>query len=186
MNHSNPLHQHEEPEYRFCPVCGQPLDRRLLKPSEPERLVCRSSGFIFYEDPKVAVGALATLDGRIILLRRGIEPAYGRWVFPGGYVDRGETLEEAGIRETKEEVNLDVEIEGLLNAYSYPGRPVILVAYATRVVGGELRAGDEAMEVRTFAPHEVPWRRLAFPSTRDALMDYTTRYLHERGKNGRR
>jgi ADP-ribose pyrophosphatase YjhB (NUDIX family) len=127
---------------------------------------------VFYLDPKVAVGALGTLGGGIVLLKRAIEPAYGRWVFPGGYVDRGETVEEAAIRETKEEVNLDVEIVGLLNVYSYPGQPVILIAYTVSVVGGKLEAGDETIEVQTFAPEEIPWRELAFPSTREALLEY--------------
>jgi ADP-ribose pyrophosphatase YjhB (NUDIX family) len=144
----------------------------VIKPSEPERKVCSSCGFVFYLDPKVAVGALGALNGKVILLRRGIEPAYGQWVFPGGYVDRGETLVEATMRETKEEVNLEVCIERLLNCYSYPGRSVILVAYAVRVVGGELKPGEEAIEVGTFGPGEIPWRDLAFPSTRDALREY--------------
>ncbi len=168
---------HEESAYRFCPLCGHPLHSQMIKSFEPERLVCSHCGYVFYLNPKVAVGTLGTLDGRIILLKRGIQPAYGRWVFPGGYVDRGETVEEAGIRETKEEVNLDVRIESLLNVYSYPERPVIVIVYAVSVVGGELDAGDEALEARTFAPEEIPWEELAFPSTRDALRDYIRKYL---------
>jgi ADP-ribose pyrophosphatase YjhB (NUDIX family) len=170
-----------EPDYRFCPVCGHHLHTELIKPSEPERLVCGRCGFIFYLDPKVAVGTLGTLEGRVILLKRGIEPAYGRWVFPGGYVNRGETAPEAGIRETKEEVNLDVRIETLLNVYSYPGRPVILIVYTVSIVGGEFTVGDEALEVKTFAPEDIPWRDLAFPSTRDALQDYVKKHLNSKG-----
>jgi ADP-ribose pyrophosphatase YjhB (NUDIX family) len=173
--------QHGDADYRFCPVCGYHLRTQVIKSSEPERLVCERCGFIFYLDPKVAVGTLGTLDGKVILLRRGIEPAYGRWVFPGGYVNRGETLSEAGIRETREEVNLDVKIDGLLNVYSYPGRPVILIAYAVTVIGGKLGAGDEAIEVRTFAPAEIPWADLAFPSTRDALLEYVEKCLYPKG-----
>jgi ADP-ribose pyrophosphatase YjhB (NUDIX family) len=144
-------------------------------------LVCGRCGFVFYLDPKVAVGTLGTLEGRVILLKRGIEPAYGRWVFPGGYVNRGETAPEAGIREAKEEVNLDVRIETLLNVYSYPGRPVILIAYTVSIVGGELTVGDEALEAKTFAPEDIPWRDLAFPSTRDALQDYVEKHLNSEG-----
>ena len=170
----------EEIHYRFCPRCGHPLHREVIKSSEPERPVCGDCGFVVYLDPKVAVGTLGTLKGEVILLRRGIKPAYGQWVFPGGYVNRGETLEEAAIRETNEEVNLDVKIERLINAYSYPGRPVVLVAYAVSVVGGELSAGDVAIEVATFAPKDIPWKELAFPSTRDALREYTVEYLKNR------
>jgi ADP-ribose pyrophosphatase YjhB (NUDIX family) len=152
----------------------------VIKSFEPERPVCGDCGFIVYLDPKVAVGTLGTLNGKVILLRRSIEPAYGQWVFPGGYVNRGETLEEAAIRETNEEVNLDVKIERLINAYSYPGRPVVLVTYAVSVTGGELSPGDEALEVATFAPKDIPWKELAFPSTRDALREYTAEYLKRR------
>ncbi len=172
---------HGEVEFRFCPVCSHHLRTEVIESSEPERLVCNRCGFVLYLDPKVAVGTLGTLDGKIVLLRRGIEPAYGRWVFPGGYVNRGETVEEAGIRETKEEVNLDVKIDKLLNVYSYPGRSVIVIVYAVSVVGGELKVGDEALEVGTFSPGEIPWRKLAFPSTRDALVEYVEDYLGYKG-----
>jgi mutator protein MutT len=144
----------------------------VVKGGEPERLVCGACRFVFYVDPKVAAGAICVVDGGIVLLRRGIDPGYGKWVFPGGYVDRGETVEEACVREAREEVNLEIRIERLLNVYSYAGRPVIVIVYVTRATGGQLRAGDEALEVGTFAPHEIPWDALAFPSTRDALRDY--------------
>ena len=94
-------------------------------------------------------------------------------------MDRGETVEEAAIREAKEEVNLDVEIDRLLRVYSYRGERAIVIAYAVNVVGGELRAGDEAIEARTFSPKEVPWNELAFRSTGDALRDYVRDYLNE-------
>ena len=134
--------------------------------------MCDACGFVFYLDPKVAVGAIFESAGGIVLLRRGIEPGYGRWVFPGGYVDRGETLEAAARREALEEVNAEIRITRLLNAYSYAGRPVVVVVYAAEAVGGALRAGEEAIEVRAFEPKAIPWDDLAFPSTRDALRDF--------------
>src|SRR5262249_25464846 len=79
--------------YKFCPLCGAPLEPKRLKAGEPERLVCTRCGFVFYLDPKVAVGTIVkTDDDRLVLVRRAIEPGYGKWVFPGGYVDRGEPL----------------------------------------------------------------------------------------------
>jgi len=161
-----------DPGYRFCPKCGHGLHREILKSGEPERLVCAGCRFVFYLDSKVAVGTIAALDGRIVLLRRAIEPAYGKWVFPGGFVDRGETVETAAIRETREEANLEVRVRSLLNVYSYPGRPVIVIVYVADVIGGDLRAADETLEARTFLPEEIPWQDLAFPSTCDALQDY--------------
>ena len=178
----NETHEHRDPDYQFCPVCGHALHAELLKSSEPERLVCNHCNFVFYLDPKVVTGVIGTIDGKIVLLRRGIEPSYGKWAFPGGYVDRGETLENAAIRETKEEVNLDVEIEALLNVYSYRGEPVIVIVYVVRIVGGELCPGDETIEVKTFSPKEIPWQELAFSSTRDALLDYVKLYLNDRNK----
>ena len=89
-------------------------------------------------------------------------------------------MENAAIRETKEEVKLDVEIETLLNVYSYRGEPVIVIVYAVIIVGGELAAGDETIEVKAFSPKDIPWQELAFPSTRDALMDYVKMYLNDR------
>ncbi|MGQ9654299.1 MAG: NUDIX domain-containing protein [Thermodesulfobacteriota bacterium] len=161
-----------EPAYRFCPMCGHELCARVLKVSEPERLVCEACQFVMYLDPKVAAGAIATIGGQVVLLRRGIEPCLGKWVFPGGFVDRGETVEQAVIRETKEEANLDVEIERLLNVYSYQRRPIVVIVYVVRIVGGDLQAGDETLEARTFPADRIPWDDLAFPSTRDALRDF--------------
>jgi ADP-ribose pyrophosphatase YjhB (NUDIX family) len=158
--------------YSFCPRCGGPLDRRALKTSEPERLVCRSCRFVFFLDPKVAVGTIIHLDGRLVLLKRGIEPAYGKWVFPGGFVDRGERVEDAAIRETREESHLDVRITGLLNIYSYPDHPVIIIVYTAEVVGGVPAAGDETLEAGLFEPSAIPWAELAFPSTTQALREY--------------
>ena len=172
MAHAHHHHHHHGPEFRFCPKCGGTLARQRLKPIEPERLVCSACSFIFYDDPKVAACTIPTLGNRIVLLKRGIEPSYGKWVFPGGFLDRGERVEEAAIRETWEEVNLKVEVTRLLNVYSYPGYPVVVIVYLAKVVGGQLQARDETLEVRTFAAAEVPWDDLAFPSTRDALTEY--------------
>jgi 8-oxo-dGTP diphosphatase len=158
--------------YRHCPRCGGLLQPRVVEAHGPSRLVCASCGFVFYIDPKVAVGAICRSGEGIILLRRGIEPGYGKWVFPGGYVDRGETLEGAARRETLEEVNADIRIQRLVNAYSYEGRPVVVIVYAAEMIGGELRSGEEALEVRVFRPQEIPWGELAFRSTREALRDY--------------
>ena len=164
-------------EYSFCPRCGGSLASRKLKPSEPERLVCTRCGFIFFLDPKVAAGTLFTIEGKIPLLQRAIEPSYGKWVFPGGFVDRGEAVQDAAIRETREEARLEVRLVSLLNVYSYSGSPVILVVYAAEVIGGQLEAGDECLDVRLFAPGEIPWQELAFPSTREAVGEYVERYL---------
>jgi ADP-ribose pyrophosphatase YjhB (NUDIX family) len=150
-----------------------------LKAGDPLRPVCVRCGYVHYLDPKVAVGTvIATTDDRIVLVRRAIEPGYGLWVFPGGYVDRGEEITAAAIREAREESGLEVRLEGLINIYSYPGRPIVVVVYKASVVAGELRIDEESLEAGLFTRAEIPWDRLAFLSTREALDDFYTGVLH--------
>lgn len=159
--------------YRFCPSCGGALKSRLLKNGDPQRLVCASCGFVFYLDPKVAVGTIIkAADSRLVLVRRAIDPGYGLWVFPGGYVDRGEEITSAAVREAREEAGLDVRLDGLVNIYSYPGRPLIIVVYAATAIGGQLCADEECLEARLFTPDDIPWGELAFESTKAALQEY--------------
>jgi len=171
-------HAHGHIEYRYCPKCGGGLDIKIVKSNEPKRLVCQACSFIFYQDPKVVAGTLFTLNGGIVLLKRGVEPALGKWVFPGGYVDRGESVQDAAVRETKEECLLDVKLGPLLNVYSYPRSPNVIVVYTAEVIGGTLTAADESTDAAVFAPREVPWHELGFDSTKDALNDYIKGYLN--------
>ena len=150
-----------------------------MKAGDPQRLVCARCGFVFYLDPKVAVGTIIRVDdGRLVLVRRAIEPGYGLWVFPGGYVDRGEDITTAAVREAREEAGLEVHLEGLVNVYSYPGRPLIIIVYAATVLGGELCPDEECLEVRLFEAAELPWDSLAFRSTHEALRDYLAGHRH--------
>ena len=173
-------HPHNESHaYRFCPRCGGTLERRVLKATDPERLVCVACGFVFYLDPKIAVGTIIRTESRaIVLVRRAIDPGYGRWVFPGGYVDRGEPLTVAAIREALEECGLDVRLDGLVNIYSYPGRAPVIVVYAATALGGTLRVDEEGLETTAFEPSAIPWDELAFRSTAEGLRDYLAGLLH--------
>jgi ADP-ribose pyrophosphatase YjhB (NUDIX family) len=158
--------------WRFCPSCAGTLEMRLLKRGDPERHVCTRCGQVVYQDPKVAVGTIISMDSRIVLVRRAIEPGYGKWVFPGGYVDRGEEVTVAAIREAKEEAGLDVRLDRLINIYSYAGRPLVVVVYAATAVGGELCTDEECLEARLFTADEIPWSELAFASTAEGLREY--------------
>jgi ADP-ribose pyrophosphatase YjhB (NUDIX family) len=173
-------HPHDDAHtYRFCPRCGGAFERRLLKPSEPERLVCTQCGYVFYLDPKIAVGTIIRAPSqRLVLVRRAIEPGYGKWVFPGGYVDRGEPLVTAAVREAREECGLEVRIDGLVNIYSYAGRAPVIVVYAATAIGGAIATDEECLESREFDIDDIPWDELAFRSTRDGLRDYLAGLLH--------
>jgi len=167
------VHPDHEPAFRFCPVCGGGLELRTVRASEPDRLVCTQCGFVFYLDPKVAVGTIITdADGQIVLVRRAIEPGYGKWVFPGGYVDRGEQVRVAAVREAREETGLEIQIEKLVNVYSYPGRAPVIIVYSATLTGGCLGCDEEGLEARFFAADAIPWDELAFRSTDEALREF--------------
>ena len=163
--------------YKFCPVCGGRLENRQLRAGEPQRPVCTACGFIFYIDPKLAVIALVPYQGGLVMVRRSIEPGYGLWVVPGGFVDMGEKVEEAVVRETREEANLNVRVVRLLNVHSYHHSRTVVLSFITEYVSGELAAGDEEMEAQVFSRQEIPWESIAFSSTRDAVKQYLE--LHE-------
>jgi ADP-ribose pyrophosphatase YjhB (NUDIX family) len=167
------MHPHDERPYSFCPLCGADLELRSLKPTEPDRLVCVQCGFIFYQDPKVAVATIILNDDdHVVLVKRAIEPGYGKWVIPGGFVDRGEEVLSAAMREAREEAGIDIRIDRLLNVYSYSGVAPVIIVYVATMTGGALACDDECLDVRFFAANEIPWDELAFSSTRSALEEF--------------
>lgn len=131
------------------------------------RGVCPACGSVDFEDPKVAVGVVVELDGRIVLGRRNHEPKLGCWSFPSGFVDSGEVLEAAAMREVEEETGLKVRLDRLLGVYSRPGERVVFVAYAGAAEGGSLTPGEECIEVASFDADALP--ELAFPND-DAIL----------------
>jgi ADP-ribose pyrophosphatase YjhB (NUDIX family) len=160
------------PEYKFCPRCAGRFEKRILKNGDPERLVCPDCGLIFYLGPKLVAGAIFEMDGEIVLVQRDIEPGYGMWTFPGGFVERGETAEAAAEREVLEECGLEIEARGIIGLYSYEGEIPAIAVFHALVVGGEPKPLDETMDVRGFARDKLPWTEMAFPSTEQALKDY--------------
>jgi ADP-ribose pyrophosphatase YjhB (NUDIX family) len=159
-------------EYRFCARCAGRLRSRILKEGDPERLVCEACGFVFYLGPKLVAGAIVELDGGIVLIQRSIEPGYGMWTFPGGFVERGEVAEAAAKRETLEETGLEIEISDIVGLYTYEGQIPAIAVFAARVTGGEPVPLDETLDVRAFPRDGLPWSEMAFPSTGHALKDY--------------
>ena len=156
---------------RYCPLCGGGLARAPVPPDHREQAVCSRCRFVFYLNPKLVAGTLP-LDGhRVLLTRRTINPGRGLWTFPSGFVDFGESVTDAAVRETLEETGLEVELSGLHNIYSYPGAPVIVV-YRARVTGGTLAPCDENDALSWVGAGEIPWQALAFPSTTEALREW--------------
>ena len=160
-------------EFEFCPVCGSRLRIEQPPTEDRPRLVCEQCGHIFYINPKVVSGTLPVEDGKLWLLRRGIEPRLGYWTYPAGFQEIDETTEQAALRETREEIGCDVTLTRLFGIYSRPGAPVNIVYLAeVHQAGGSPCTTGEALEVRAFAPEDVPWDDLAFPSTRAVLEDW--------------
>ena len=139
----------------FCPRCGRALPAR--EPGVLLRCGAAGCGYAWYRDPKVSVGVVVEDEaGHVLLVRRDREPRLGWWAFPSGFVDAGEVLEEAAVREVREEAGVEVRLDALLGAYSEMDEPVIFIAYAGRIVSGSPTAGDDAMDARLFAPDALP------------------------------
>lgn len=144
----------------------------MVKEGGPEQLVCTECGFVFYLGPKLVAAVIFEHDGGIVLTRRAIEPGYGKWTFPGGFVDRGETVEDAARREALEEAGVEIEVGEIVGLYSYEDQVPVIAVFSGRVTGGEPEPLDETMAVQIFPRDGLPWNELAFPSTKEALKDY--------------
>jgi len=156
----------------FCVNCGAPLELRSIEGRELE--ACANDGYVLWRDPKVAAAVVVEADGGIVLGRRAIEPAYGEWCLPGGFVNDDEDPAAAAVRECREEINVEVQLIALLGVYHVAkttASSIVGIAYRGRVVAGEtLSAGPEMLEVGVFRPDGLP--PVAFPSHREVLALY--------------
>ena len=159
-----------------CQRCGGRLALGPVPGEERERLVCADCGHIAYLNPRLVVTTLpVTPDGEIVLIRRGFEPGRGLWAQPGGFLEIDETPAEGAIRETLEETGLVVDPGEIVGLYARLEAAVIVLVYESNVAGGEARSSPEALEVRAFAPHALPWSEIAFRTTYWALVDWLAR-----------
>jgi ADP-ribose pyrophosphatase YjhB (NUDIX family) len=158
--------------FKFCPRCGASVETRVVR--DRPRRVCPACGHVHYTDPKVGVGVVVVEDGRLLLVRRAMNPERGRWSLPAGFVDQGDDPRAAAERETLEETGLTVVAEGLLDVFYNPpdaGGASIFILYRARRVAGEPTAGDDADDARFFALDALP--ELAFASTHAAIARLT-------------
>ena len=154
----------------FCPRCGHALEDRLA--FGRMRRACPDCGFVYFREPKVAAGVLVEREGKVLLVRRSVDPRKGSWALPAGYMEVDEGPVAAAIRECVEETGLTVCVDGLFGVYHIANDPRgagVLILYRASLDRGNMRPGDDAAEVAFFGPDELP-RDIAFASTRRALL----------------
>jgi ADP-ribose pyrophosphatase YjhB (NUDIX family)/ribosomal protein S18 acetylase RimI-like enzyme len=157
----------QETAMRFCPQCGHELEQR--DQAGRVRDVCPDCGFVCYHNPLPGVAVIVESEGGVVLVQRKVPPHPGEWCFPAGFVEAGESTEQAAARECQEETGLEVAVDDLVGVYSFDHDPSggIVIFYTAHGVGGTLRAGDDAAAVHPFAVPEMP--RLCFRTHREAL-----------------
>lgn len=160
----------------FCMQCGQPTVTRVPIGDSLPREVCTHCGFIHYVNPKIICGALVTSGEHILLCRRAIEPCYGKWTLPAGFMELGETLQDGAARETREEAHAEITIEQLYCLYNIPRIGQVYVLFKALLNDGQFGAGEETIESRLFTIDELPWEDLAFPSVERTLRHF----VHDR------
>jgi ADP-ribose pyrophosphatase YjhB (NUDIX family) len=155
-----------------CTTCGLPLTLGPIPGEERHRLAC-PNGHITYVNPRLVTTALpVTESGELVLIRRGLEPGRGLWAQPGGFLEVDETPTEGAIRETLEETGLVIAPSEIVGLYARLEAAVVVLVYEARLVGGAMRTSPEALDVRAFAPEEIPWPEIAFKTTWWALVDW--------------
>ena len=162
---------------KFCSTCGAAVERRIPEGDQVLRFVCVSCAEVHYQNPKLVVGCVPEDEaGRILICRRAIEPRHGFWTIPAGFMENGETLQQAAARESAEEALADVEVGSLLTVVHVLHADQVHVFFRGRLRSPQIGAGEESLEVKMVAEHEIPWDELAFTSTTYTLR----RYLEDR------
>ena len=147
---------------KFCANCGAKLVQRVPPGDSLPRWVCDECGEIHYQNPKMVVGTIPEHEGRILLCRRAIEPRYGYWTLPAGFMENAETIGEAAVRETVEEAGATVELGPAFSLISVPGVNQVHVFYLARLSNLEFKPGEETLEIGLFDEADIPWKEIAF------------------------
>ena len=163
----------------YCSDCGAPVETLIPAGDHLPRYVCTRCQTIHYQNPKLVVGCVPEYEGQLLICRRAIEPRRGYWTVPAGFMENGETLQQAAARESQEEALADVEIGSLLTVVHVLHAHQVHVFFRARLRSTEVGAGPESLEVKLIRPAEIPWSELAFPSTEFTLR----RYLEDLARN---
>lgn len=163
---------------KFCTQCGCTVSKRLPDGDTHERWVCDDCGHIHYSNPLIVVGCVPEQDGRILLCKRAIEPRLGYWTVPAGFMELGESLAQAAVRETLEEACAEVAIGHLFASVDVVDAGQVHLFFTAKLVSG-FAPGAESLDVRLFGQDEIPWDDIAFQSGRYALQ----KYFEDSGRN---
>jgi len=166
------LHTPMLPPINFCSQCGKGVEQKIPQGETLTRAVCPACQTIHYQNPKIVAGCIPEWDGKILLCRRAIEPRLGLWTFPAGFMELGESTEEAAARETLEEANARVRIQTLYALFSLPHVDQVYVVYRAILQDLNFGPGEESLEVQLMPIEAIPWGQLAFPVIRETLHRY--------------
>ena len=163
---------HPAPAIIFCAHCGAKTVERIPEGDNRVRAVCDACGVVHYQNPKIVVGCIPVWEDRVLICKRAIEPRYGRWTLPAGFMENGESVADGAAREAAEEANAKVEITELYTVYSIPHISQVYMMFRARLLDPEVSPGAESLEVRLVAEDEVPWDDLAFAMVRNTLRHF--------------
>ncbi len=157
---------------KFCSSCGATVELRVPHDDSRPRHICTVCGIIHYQNPKMVIGSIPEWEDKVLLCRRAIEPRYGLWTLPGGFMENGESTAQAAIRETLEEANARIAIGDLYSMYSLPSINQVHMLFRARLLDLDFSPGYESLEVRLFSEAEIPWDEIAFRPIRLSLEHY--------------
>lgn len=158
---------------RHCKRCGTPVDYRLPDDGDTrERAVCPACHTIHYENPLNVVGTVPVLGERVLLCKRNIEPRWGKWTLPAGFMELGETTAQGAARETIEEAGAQFDLEDLFTVMSVPRVGQVHLYYRARLTSDRFEPGHETLEARLFREEDIPWEELAFRTVRETLQRF--------------
>lgn len=158
---------------RHCRNCGAAVTYRIPDDGDTrERAVCPACDTIHYENPLTVVGTVPVLGDRVLLCKRNIEPRWGKWTLPAGFMELGETTAQGAARETREEAGAQFELGELFTVMSVPGVGQVHLFYRARLLNDQFDPGHETIEARLFEEHEVPWDEIAFRTVKETLQLY--------------